>query len=112
MGPARRPEQRRSEEKSMCGIVGWIGQSAELSRESATSIAALLQHRGPDDQGIESGRGWGLGFRRLSILDLSPLGHQPMSTPEGQFWLVFNGEIYNYVELRQRLEHAGDTFRG
>ena len=96
----------------MCGIFGWVGQSAHLSRESAESIAALLQHRGPDDQGIEYGRGWGLGFRRLSILDLSPLGHQPMSTPEGQFWLVFNGEIYNYVEIRERLEREGETFSG
>jgi asparagine synthase (glutamine-hydrolysing) len=70
-----------------------------------------LRHRGPDDAGIESGDGWELGFRRLSILDLSPSGHQPMRSGDGRYWLAFNGEIYNYLELRQDLERAGERFR-
>ena len=74
-------------------------------------MAGLLRHRGPDDQGLEHGRGWGLGFRRLSILDLSPLGHQPMRSPDERFWLVFNGEIYNYCELRRDLERDGEQFQ-
>jgi asparagine synthase (glutamine-hydrolysing) len=96
----------------MCGIFGCFGQSAQQLREIAEPIAAQLEHRGPDDEGFECGPGWGLGFRRLSILDLSPLGHQPMSTPDGRFWLVFNGEIYNYLELREDLERDGEIFRG
>src|SRR5258706_10807875 len=96
----------------MCGIFGCFSHSAQQLREIAEPIAALLEHRGPDDQGFESGVGWSLGFRRLSILDLSPLGHQPMCTPDGRFWLVFNGEVYNYLELRQYLERDGEKFRG
>lgn len=74
-------------------------------------MADLLRHRGPDDQGHEQGSGWGLGFRRLSILDLSELGHQPMQSPDGRYWLVFNGEIYNYIEIRRDLEAQGEQFR-
>ena len=72
----------------------------------------LLRHRGPDDKGFEHGPGWGLGFRRLSILDLSPTGHQPMCTPDRRFWITFNGEVYNYVELRRDLEREGERFQG
>jgi asparagine synthase (glutamine-hydrolysing) len=96
----------------MCGIFGWIGGSQTLSDETLAALSRLLAHRGPDDSGYECGQGWGLGFRRLSILDLSPLGHQPMCTPDGRFWIVFNGEIYNYVELRRALESHGEQFRG
>ena len=96
----------------MCGIFGYIGHAPEATNGLIANLSQLLQHRGPDDEGFESGRGWGLGFRRLSILDLSELGHQPMSTPDGRFWLVFNGEIYNYVELRKALERQGEQFRG
>lgn len=97
----------------MCGIFGWIGHHAPaLSGEMLAQLSSLLVHRGPDDSGCESGAGWGLGFRRLSILDLSPLGHQPMSTPDGRYWIIFNGEVYNYVELRHALEQQGERFRG
>lgn len=96
----------------MCGIFGYVGQAPEATGALITNLSQLLRHRGPDDEGFESGPGWGLGFRRLSILDLSELGHQPMSTPDGRFWLVFNGEIYNYVELRRGLEQQGERFRG
>lgn len=95
----------------MCGICGWFGPHLEGTPEILERVAGLLRHRGPDDQGFEEGSGWGLGFRRLSILDLSPLGHQPMGSPDGRFWLVFNGEIYNYRELRQDLERDGEQFQ-
>jgi asparagine synthase (glutamine-hydrolysing) len=95
----------------MCGIFGWVGLPPARAEDISGRLLRLLQHRGPDDSGFETGDGWGLGFRRLSILDLSPLGHQPMRTEDGRFWLVFNGEIYNYRELRQRLEQQGERFK-
>ncbi len=95
----------------MCGIVGWIGgQSPE--RGVIDHAAEYLRHRGPDDRGADTGVGWGLAFRRLSIIDLSPMGHQPMFSPDRRYVLAFNGEIYNYVELRRELEQAGERFRG
>lgn len=69
-----------------------------------------MTHRGPDDAGSFLAQGVGLGHRRLSIIDLSPGGHQPMSTEDGQLTLVFNGEIYNYLELRRELEAKGVVF--
>jgi asparagine synthase (glutamine-hydrolysing) len=95
----------------MCGICGWFGPHLEDARTIIGRAAALLRHRGPDDEGFEEGQNWALGFRRLSILDLSPAGHQPMRSPGGRFFLVFNGELYNYRELRQDLERAGEEFR-
>lgn len=77
-------------------------------------MSSTLVHRGPDDEGIwvdDSGR-VGLAFRRLSIQDLSPNGHQPMSSPSGRYKVVFNGEIYNHQDLRRRLAGHGYTFRG
>jgi asparagine synthase (glutamine-hydrolysing) len=97
----------------MCGIFGWIGGSVQQSYDELLERQFdLLYHRGPDDQGFEAGPEWALSFRRLSILDLSPLGHQPMSTPDRRSWLVFNGEIYNYLELREALEREGERFHG
>jgi asparagine synthase (glutamine-hydrolysing) len=95
----------------MCGIWGWAGQNNAEAPQAFQTASRLLHHRGPDDQGIEQGSGWGLGFRRLSILDLSPAGHQPMCTQDGRYWIVFNGEIYNYIELRHGLEQRGEQFR-
>lgn len=95
----------------MCGICGWFGSDGEGNPAITEQMAGLLRHRGPDDQGLEHGPGWELGFRRLSILDPSPLGHQPMRSPDGRFWLAFNGEIYNYVELRRDLERDGEQFQ-
>ncbi|MBL6081183.1 asparagine synthase (glutamine-hydrolyzing) [Belnapia sp. T18] len=94
----------------MCGIFGWFGTTPPVDG-TIERMGDLLHHRGPDDSGHEQGAGWGLGFRRLSILDLSPLGHQPMRSPDGRWWLAFNGEIYNYVELRHELERLGERFR-
>src|SRR4030095_8726847 len=96
----------------MCGIFGWLGSPPAESGKVFETLSRLLKHRGPDDAGFEAGFGWGLGFRRLSILDLSELGHQPMSTPDGRFWIVFNGEVYNYLELREQMEKQGESFRG
>jgi asparagine synthase (glutamine-hydrolysing) len=70
-----------------------------------------LTHRGPDDRGTYVDGQMGLGFRRLSILDLSPAGHQPMCNEDGTLWIVFNGEIYNFQELRPQLERRGHSFR-
>ncbi|MGA9267112.1 MAG: asparagine synthetase B, partial [Rhodomicrobium sp.] len=72
-----------------------------------------MAHRGPDDAGeywSDDGR-VGFGHRRLSIIDLSAAGHQPMQTPDGQFCVTFNGEIYNYTELKRELESCGHAFR-
>ena len=96
----------------MCGIVGVLAFDAAPPVDLISLGAAtdLMTHRGPDDRGVEGGARWGLGFRRLSILDLSPTGHQPMRTRDGSAWLIFNGEIYNYLDLRAELEAAGEHF--
>ncbi len=91
----------------MCGLVGVLGPGSQTLHAAVASAAACLSHRGPDRQQVQTGDGWALGFRRLSILDLSPRGDQPMSTPDGRFHLVFNGEIYNYRELRLELQARG-----
>ena len=93
----------------MCGIAGYLGDfAAELLPRMNQSQA----HRGPDGQGVWSSGRVGLAHVRLAILDLSPSGHQPMSDARGRVTLVFNGEIYNYRELRARLEREGATLRG
>jgi asparagine synthase (glutamine-hydrolysing) len=100
----------------MCGIVGVFayGQGAgDLDAERLVRMRDTMAHRGPDDAGVHvapDGR-LGLGHRRLSILDLSALGHQPMASPDGRYWIVFNGEIYNFRELRPDLERCGHRFR-
>lgn len=95
----------------MCGIIGFQGRfdPSALSR----GLAAIA-HRGPDDSGqyFDAATSTGLGHVRLSILDLSPLGHQPKVDPSGQVVIVFNGEIYNYRELRTELEAEGHALRG
>ena len=103
----------------MCGITGlWSpagGTEPELHAGVAL-MAAALAHRGPDDEGVwtDGEAGIGLGHRRLSILDLSPAGHQPMLSADGRFVLVFNGEIYNHLDLRRRLaaERRAPQWRG
>ncbi len=100
----------------MCGIAGLIHRDPQLARHALALAAAALAHRGPDDQGEEVvpfGRGWlGLGQRRLSILDLSPLGHQPMTHVPTGAKIIYNGEIYNFQRLRTDLEQDGERFRG
>lgn len=101
----------------MCGLVGWVADSAGGAAQEppAAQVRAAMDaivHRGPDDQGIFVNPAVALGFRRLSILDLTPAGHQPMSSPDGAWTLVFNGEIYNYIELAEELRALGATVSG
>jgi asparagine synthase (glutamine-hydrolysing) len=113
----------------MCGIAGLISRDGAVpDPELPMRMSRCPRHRGPDDRGwlrchegrVESGHDWPDGLvplgavllhRRLSILDLRPTGWQPMSTPDGRFHLAFNGEIYNFIELRTELEREGHTFR-
>ena len=96
----------------MCGISGiyrWDEQSADEREISA--MLEKIKHRGPDDQGRWMGGRVGLGFVRLSIIDLSEAGHQPMKSEDDRYILTFNGEIFNYIEIRDELKAAGVTFR-
>ncbi len=95
----------------MCGIVGYYGK---FDRRSLVPALNAIAHRGPDDSGIfmDKAARVGLAHARLSILDLSPLGHQPMVSGDGKVVLVFNGEIYNFRQLRKELEAKGIHFRG
>jgi asparagine synthase (glutamine-hydrolysing) len=92
----------------MCGITG-IYSPGEFSRDELQRSLMLLKHRGPDSDGLfeDTAKGLGLGHTRLAILDLSPLGHQPMHSVDGQVVIVFNGEIYNFHQLRTDLEQRG-----
>src|SRR5262249_26298354 len=111
----------------MCGIAGFVAQSGRGKSTYATRVLRSIAHRGPDDCGwlrftdgvIERGRDWTqpslepevlLLHRRLSILDTSEAGWQPMGTRDGRYYVVYNGEIYNYVELREELRALGHCF--
>lgn len=94
----------------MCGIAGFVlthSRSLDDPEWIARSMASALRHRGPDDSGVWHEAGVALAHRRLSIIDLSPAGHQPMLSTSGRFVMVFNGEIYNHSELRASLEEKG-----
>jgi asparagine synthase (glutamine-hydrolysing) len=97
----------------MCGISGklYFDPARSVKREVLERMNAVLAHRGPDDAGIYCDGPIGLAHRRLSIIDLSPAGHQPMSNEDGTIWIVFNGEIYNFQSLRPDLLHRGHRFR-
>src|ERR1035441_5839692 len=97
----------------MCGICGIVGASPQypIDPEMIVRMRDTLVHRGPDDCGIYVGDGVGLGHRRLSIIDLSPEGRQPLTNEDESIRIVFNGEIYNYVELRRGPTDAGHHFR-
>ena len=96
----------------MCGIAGFIDFKKNTGLEVLKSMTDAMTHRGPDDSGYEvyeaPGASIGFGQRRLSILDLSPLGHQPMHF--GDYIVDFNGEIYNFKEIRKELEGKGYSF--
>jgi asparagine synthase (glutamine-hydrolysing) len=96
----------------MCGIAGFWRPGATVDEPSLREVAAAIAHRGPDDQGVwvDEPAGLGLAHCRLSILDLSPAGHQPMFSASGRYVIVFNGEIYNHLDLR--LELTGSVWRG
>jgi len=98
----------------MCGITGKVNLDSNQAIDKALicRMNELLRHRGPDDEGIWIHGSIGLGQRRLAIIDLSPTGHQPMSNEDGTIWLTFNGEIYNHLDLRARLEQSGHRYQG
>lgn len=95
----------------MCGICGYIG---EHRPELLEPMCAAMLHRGPDDGGTwhDAARRVGLGLRRLSIIDLSPAGHQPMCNEDGTVWISYNGEVYNFQDHREALLARGHRFRG
>lgn len=96
----------------MCGIVGAITKRKSLPIEE---MLTCISHRGPDDSGVhtlhDNDFTVTLGQRRLSIIDLSPAGHQPMATPDQRYWITYNGELYNFPELKKELENCGHSFR-
>ncbi|MFH1523485.1 MAG: asparagine synthase (glutamine-hydrolyzing) [Chloroflexota bacterium] len=102
----------------MCGITGFLDLNhsapAETLQATAKHMSDALRHRGPDDSGewADSQCGIVLGFRRLSIVDLSPAGHQPMLSADGRYGIIFNGEVYNFNQLRTELAGWGHAFRG
>src|SRR5512133_3712175 len=96
----------------MCGIFGYCSSEAPLpGRDVLDRCRDTLRLRGPDMAGALEDRGVYLGFRRLAILDLSPDANQPMSSDDGRYCIVFNGEVYNYIELRAELQRQGHVFR-
>lgn len=98
--------------KTVCGIAGFLDVSRQTSIDILNRMTAALVHRGPDDRGTQLfEEGIGLGHRRLSIIDLSELGHQPMSNHDGTIWITYNGEIYNYKELADTLKKKGVQFK-
>ncbi|KAF3890650.1 MULTISPECIES: asparagine synthase (glutamine-hydrolyzing) [Nostocales] len=102
----------------MCGIVGIFNTARQMSEEEIEAIVKnmshALYHRGPDSHGtwVDPKNGFALGHRRLAIIDISSEGHQPMVSADGRYVIVFNGEIYNFLELRHTLEKLGHCFRG
>ncbi len=94
----------------MCGIAGYLLRRDPAHEDVVRAMCAQIRHRGPDDEGIRVDGRCGIGMRRLSIIDLST-GHQPVSNEDGTVWIVFNGEIYNYKELRAHLIERGHRFR-
>ena len=93
----------------MCGFVGFVGE-AENREQILTDMMNTIIHRGPDSEGKYVDADAALGFRRLSIIDLSAVGDQPLYNEDKSMVLVFNGEIYNYQELRKELEETGHVF--
>lgn len=101
----------------MCGFAGFlaaVGQTGEAMRDVVSAMQATLSHRGPDDEGtwIDAAAGVALGHRRLSVVDVTEAGHQPMVSPSGRYVLVYNGEVYNAPALRLELQTLGFAFRG
>ncbi len=97
----------------MCGICGIVRKngSAPVDARQLMRMHTAQLHRGPDDSGIFVKENVGLASQRLAILDLSPRGHMPMATEDGRYWIIHNGEVYNYADLRTELEAKGDRFR-
>jgi len=102
----------------VCGITGFWDSTHQFRADDAAAVlrcmTCAIRHRGPDDEGYfqDAAAGIALGHRRLSVIDLSPEGHQPMASASGRFVMVYNGEVYNHRSLRQELAGAGAAFRG
>ncbi|MGN7919928.1 asparagine synthase (glutamine-hydrolyzing) [Lysobacter sp. 22409] len=102
----------------MCGLAGLLCPRTDIGHEHLLELAGAmgdaLRHRGPDDDGVwaDAQHGIALAHRRLSILDLSPLGHQPMASADGRYVIAYNGEVYNFAALREELLELGHAFRG
>ena len=96
----------------MCGIAGILelGKDTKASPDNLRRMCDIMSHRGPDDEGSYFEEQVGIGMRRLSIVDLAT-GHQPLSNEDGSVWIVFNGEIYNHLELREQLISKGHRYR-
>ena len=97
----------------MCGITGCLAlaESCEPDQEWLRAATRQISHRGPDDEGFYADPDIALGYQRLAIIDLSDGGHQPMQSADGRYWMVFNGEIYNYLELGRELRQQGVMLR-
>lgn len=96
----------------MCGIAGIYNRNGEpVSFELLKKMTDIIAYRGPDDEGHYINNNIGLGHRRLSIIDLSPSGHQPMCNEDESIWITYNGEVYNYLELMQELKSRGHIFK-
>ena len=96
----------------MCGIAGIFNFDSEpVNRELLTRMTRVLSHRGPDDEGVCVWGNIGFGHRRLSIIDLSERGRQPMSNEDGTVWITYNGEIYNHLALREELRKKGHLYK-
>src|SRR3989338_1172195 len=96
----------------MCGIAGIFNLNSEPVRQDLlTRMTRSLSHRGPDDEGVCVWGNIGFGHRRLSIIDLSERGKQPMSNEDGTVWITYNGEIYNHLALRDELRKKGHLYR-
>ena len=96
----------------MCGIAGIYNLNRrEIDKNLVKEMTGLMSHRGPDDEGFYFEKHIGLGHRRLSVVDLSKAGHQPMSNEDDSVWISHNGEIYNYLEIREELENRGHVFK-
>lgn len=99
----------------MCGIAGMVELGGPVEAQSIRTMLASIRHRGPCDSGVyvdqQRGLSVGLGTQRLSIIDLSPAGHQPMANETGEVWIAYNGELYNHEELRVDLERRGHVYR-
>src|SRR6187200_452939 len=95
----------------MCGIAGYLNvNGAPATAALADSMASAVEHRGPDGAGVFVDREVAFGHRRLAVIDLTPTGDQPMTTSDGRFTITYNGEIYNFRELRADLEREGRQF--
>jgi asparagine synthase (glutamine-hydrolysing) len=95
----------------MCGIAGILNTTHKLVNKGALErMIRVMSYRGPDDDGFYIDEFVGMGQCRLSIIDLSSAGHQPMPNADKSLWIVFNGEIYNYIELRTQLQAMGHKF--